>query len=455
MIRSEPPLSPAPVWTTLVTGRTPDAHGIVFDAVKAPGRRLVPVTADRRRAPALWNIASARGITVGVAGWPAPWPAEPVKGFLNADALEPGRPAARGDFHPPGALGEGGEAGDIQLLDPRLTTEAEADPFIRQSFEEDLRTLSQALALQRVHQPRLLMIRLKSIDAIAHRFWQYHEPAYLPLAASRGQTIAAERARRLAGTVRAAHMFLDDCLGRLRARFPERTAWVVVSGWGMRGVRETDYLHVDLDALLARLEASGAASARGFFTLADTGRVPRTLHTEVDAPGVDRMAAALHGLSAEDGTPLFHRVTPAAGLPEDGLALEVIENLDIDPMAAVRIGDEAVEARGLFRRYGDDLAIHDPAGLILAEGDGVARGRSGWAGRMVDVLPTVLALLGLPQAEDLPGSPIDPLLADLSWREGSGVPTYRGIQPLPVPARRDPERVTREMQRLEASGHLR
>src|SRR5262249_48468705 len=46
---------------------------------------MVPVSGRSRRVPAIWNIASARGQSVGVVGWWASHPAEEVKGFLVSD----------------------------------------------------------------------------------------------------------------------------------------------------------------------------------------------------------------------------------------------------------------------------------------------------------------------------------------------------------------------------------
>ncbi|MGH9870565.1 MAG: alkaline phosphatase family protein [Candidatus Polarisedimenticolia bacterium] len=463
VVRADPPLSPAAVWTTVATGRSRDAHGIAFDAMKASEERMLrPVTADRRRVPAVWSIAGARDVTVGVAGWPATWPAEPVKGFLIADAYEPGSPEQRGDFHPPGALGSGGEGGDAQMLADALRGAAESDPLVQMAFDDDLTTLSQAMALQRVHQPRLLMIRLRSIDVVSHRFWQYHEPGYLSVAASRGETMSEERARRMAEAVTSAYRFVDDCIGRLQSRLPPETALLIVSGWGMRGVGPTDYLHVDLGGLMARLAESGVGSATRFFALEDTGRVPRGLYLQEarggtapsDAEAVREVAAALRSLKAADGTPLFRLAAPVREPAPDGPVIELMENMEIDPESRLRLGGHEVPVRDLFRRYGDDFAIHDPDGLLLAKGDGVARTR-GWTAHVLDIAPTVLALLGLPLAQDMPGHPIEPLLAGTAWKDRAPVATYDGIAPPPAPARRDAARARRETQRLEASGHLR
>lgn len=125
---------PAIVWTTIATGRGPDAHGIQ----SMGGRRLAgmrtPVALgdesafaralgnasdllrlSRPQAPssvlrsvkALWNVASEKGLRVGVVNWWATWPADPVNGYVVTDRaffkLEKGGAPDR-EVHPPEAF---------------------------------------------------------------------------------------------------------------------------------------------------------------------------------------------------------------------------------------------------------------------------------------------------------------------------------------------------------------
>jgi hypothetical protein len=110
-----PSLSPA-IWTTLVTGKTKEEHGIHgFTVFQLPGLKASifefplhsglnfeilplieripgmpsirrPFTNDMRRAPALWNIVGRFG-TVGYFHWRTTWPVERVNGFGLAEAV--------------------------------------------------------------------------------------------------------------------------------------------------------------------------------------------------------------------------------------------------------------------------------------------------------------------------------------------------------------------------------
>jgi tetratricopeptide (TPR) repeat protein len=82
-----PLLSPL-IWTTMATGVAPEEHGVLdFVEVDAASGNKVPVSGRQRRVPALWNLASATGLSAIVSGWWATWPAEPVNGVLISDRL--------------------------------------------------------------------------------------------------------------------------------------------------------------------------------------------------------------------------------------------------------------------------------------------------------------------------------------------------------------------------------
>jgi hypothetical protein len=109
VLRAEPEQVPAIVWTTIATGRGPEAHGIrSTGARRLPGMRVpMPLTGDDpfaralvtatdvlrlgraqpatsvlRGAKTFWNVASEKGLRVGAVNWWATWPADPVNGYV-------------------------------------------------------------------------------------------------------------------------------------------------------------------------------------------------------------------------------------------------------------------------------------------------------------------------------------------------------------------------------------
>lgn len=81
-----PMLSPV-IWTSIATGVEPSRHGILDFLARSAGGESEPVTSDSRRVPILWEILSDAGVRVGVTGWWATWPADPVNGYLVTDRV--------------------------------------------------------------------------------------------------------------------------------------------------------------------------------------------------------------------------------------------------------------------------------------------------------------------------------------------------------------------------------
>lgn len=120
-----PTLSPA-LWTTMVTGKRPQDHGIQGHAVVHPkgGRHQMPkpgkmakgfgvprlykwltdrgqivrspATSLQRQVPAYWNISTAYDSPLDVVNWWATWPAEAILGRMVTDRTYFWRWAARG-----------------------------------------------------------------------------------------------------------------------------------------------------------------------------------------------------------------------------------------------------------------------------------------------------------------------------------------------------------------------
>lgn len=130
-LRVEPEQVPALVWTTVATGRGPEAHGIVSMGARRLAGMRTPVSLDEqgllartlargaellrvgraepptsvlRGVKAFWNVAAEKGLRVGVVNWWATWPADPINGYVVSDRayfkLEKGGPPEH-EVHPP------------------------------------------------------------------------------------------------------------------------------------------------------------------------------------------------------------------------------------------------------------------------------------------------------------------------------------------------------------------
>lgn len=120
LISPPPQVSPA-IWTSIVTGRRREDHGVEqYLRVSLPGvcgfpfeslaqdkclvpffwvglgyflvgmAEGVPPTSDQVRVKTLWHLLADFGGRSLVLGWPATWPAEPVPGLIVSDRFGPG-----------------------------------------------------------------------------------------------------------------------------------------------------------------------------------------------------------------------------------------------------------------------------------------------------------------------------------------------------------------------------
>jgi hypothetical protein len=78
-----PTLSPV-VWTTVATGKTSAKHGIPHFALQRPDGTIRLFTNADRRTAALWNVLSEHGRRVAVVGWWMTYPVERVNGVMVA-----------------------------------------------------------------------------------------------------------------------------------------------------------------------------------------------------------------------------------------------------------------------------------------------------------------------------------------------------------------------------------
>jgi tetratricopeptide (TPR) repeat protein len=202
LLSIEPTLSPV-VWTSVATGVEPVRHGILDFLVEDPERGAAqPVTSAQRRVATVWEILSRAGVSVGVVGWWASWPAEPVRGYLVSDRIayqlfgfRADPEDALGKTWPPQLYGElvrpriqtpssvGWQRVQRYLEGPRQTIEAFRDPEERKLLDEFKTLLASgetyldvALALREHTKPDLEVVYFEGTDTVGHLFMPYRPP---------------------------------------------------------------------------------------------------------------------------------------------------------------------------------------------------------------------------------------------------------------------------------------
>ena len=385
-----PILSPI-VWTTLATGVGPDVHRVLdFQEVEPATGQKVPISGLSRAVPAIWNVASARGVTVGVVGWWATHPAEEVSGFFVSDRTSPvmfeGLSRAGAAF--PSSLSPGLEqvrtrdgvvstaelARFVDLPASTLQKERDATPGLENPLVALPRIIGSTRTYQRIARdlydknlPQLMLVYFEGTDAIGHVFAPYVPPKM--------SCIADADFQRYRRVVDEYYALVDRILGQWMRRADEDGATLIVNSdhgfkWGEERPCERSSLNPSTAAFWHRID--GVFAAYG-------ARV---------RPATDRGAASVMDLAptvaALTGLPIDRRETGrtlTAAFP--GLAAPAREDLSTIPVrrlaAEAPSEKEASEYARSLKSLGY-LAGGEPERLATSAGGGNRPGvtEGGW-----------------------------------------------------------------------------
>jgi hypothetical protein len=297
-LRAEPERVPAIVWTTIATGRGPEAHWIQsaearrvaglrtpvgvgaepspFASALASATDLLrvtrpqPASAALRSVKAFWNVASDKGLRVGVVNWWATWPADPVNGWLVTDRalfkLEKGGGFDR-ETHPPEALDR------LRLL--------VSSPEAERARRLDAFHLAAARVLRAEAPPDLEAVYLPGLDIFTMQ--QIGEAPASDLAALEAKLAA----------VREQYRYVDGLIGEASAGLAANEVLVLVGDPG-------------------RLARSGPTSPEGLLLLVGSAIAPGDLGTVSER---DVAPTVLHLLGIARSLELDGRVLEAALAP--------------------------------------------------------------------------------------------------------------------------------------------
>ena len=234
----------------------PEVHGIVgFDGVPGYSMSTLP-TSQMRRVRAFWNVLSEHGRSVGVVGWWATWPAEPVEGFIVSDRFAYTRMEAtlgRDEAHPhevyPAELDdrlrplvrrpEAITADEVRRFMPLSDEEVErlvrgSDyrhgdflPEFRYVHQSDRSTADIALSLMRERPTDVTAVAFYGVDTVSHLTWHFMEPEAFP-----GWIIDAGDVERFGGLIDRYYEYFDGIVGELLDAAGEECNVMVFSDHG-------------------------------------------------------------------------------------------------------------------------------------------------------------------------------------------------------------------------------
>lgn len=319
-----PMISPL-IWTTMATGRSPVDHGVAdFQELDPKTRARLPISGWSRKVPAIWNVASEKGLKVGVVGWWATWPAEKVNGFFVSDRASPvlfppevlsGSPALTW----PEGLAEGirlvgrreGSPGFEDVSAALRITKPEFDAAVaaKKGLADPITGYQKIVGSTRVYartalelydreKPDLLMVYFEGTDEIGHLLARFYPPK-LP-------NISEEDFRKYGGGVVAYFQEADRILGEFMKRAETAGAnLVLLSDHGFKWAdRPSYYSSIQFDTAFLWHESPGILAAAG------PGFPPAAARGKAGVFDVTPTLCRLLGLPADPG----FEGRPVAGL---------------------------------------------------------------------------------------------------------------------------------------------
>lgn len=424
------------VWTSMATGKRAYAHGVRDFVTREPTTgRPVPMSVGERRLPAIWDMTNRAGLPVTLVNWYGSWPAEPIQGSWVSDRLH------------------------FDGLDRRVHPE-ELWPTVKPLMMSESRTVTTHEAvmaqiglklLERDRSP-LWALYLRETDHEAHLGWH-------AFAGRRGSWLTRTlhhltpaQAAQQPDTLAEAYQRADEVLGAMRRLAPDATI-LVVSDHGA-GLKAPGLRHFNLNPLLDLLGVGARLSdASDHAWLAKRRLIPTRgdgalIMTRVE---LEDIAQQLRILKTSDGQRVFTAVRvkdepPLSGAIEAQVAWHLKES-DV----ALNGGTVTVSSLTWQTQRSGTHRMH---GILILAGHGIRSGYRIREASVLDVAPTLCALLGIPVARDFEGRILEEAFttAQRATRRPPRIATYgaRSASYRPEPTVADQEL----LDRLKTLGYL-
>lgn len=354
-----------PSHTAMITGEPSSVHGIYTNTPLDPfgyenGGWFY--YAEQIKSPTLWQVLHKAGLKTAAVSWPVTVGADvdyllpeyrPVR--TPEDVALMSALSTRGLFHEMIAL----DSTDTPMGDPWRT-------------KATIRILDE-------HNPDLLALHLSGLDAAQHRFGPHSPQAHAAL-----EKIDAE-----IGEIRAA----VAASGR-----GDRTAWVIVSDHGfLRDTLEVNPMVPLHDAGLIKTNAAGRVTDWKVFINNEGGSAFLQARDPKDTASIATAIALMRKLAADPANGIGRIYTPAdlAAVHANPTAILGIEAARGYGIGSALTGAVVTPSASLGKHgYSPDIPELRPAMILSGAGVHPCELRDGV--RIVDVGPTVAALLGVP-----------------------------------------------------------
>ena len=410
-----PPIT-VPAWSCMMASRTPGDLGVYGFRNRADHSYdgLFVANGSAIKEPRLWDILTRQGRRSIVVGVPGTYPVRPINGVMVSCFLAPS--TQQQYTFPPLLRREVEQTVGEYLFDcPNFRTD-DKDDLLRQVYEMTDKRFALAEHLLAKERWDLFSMVEIGVDRMHHGFWKYMDPEHRKHPGpGRYETAILDY-----------HRHVDGLIARLLAFADEDTVVMIVSDHGAKrmdgGIRVNEWLRREGFLTLAREPGEPSSLADvgvdwphtlawgegGYYSrvfLNVEGREPQGVVPAEDYDRIrDELAERLCEIPDDEGRPIPTKVyKPEDIYPEvNGVAPDLIVHFgDLYWRGVGTVGGP--DGIHTFENdTGPDDANHAQDGLIIMAGPGIEPGPLEGS-HLLDVAPTVLALLGLEAPQTMRG----------------------------------------------------
>lgn len=416
----EPVVSPV-VWTSIASAKSPEKHGV----------KSFNASSNSVRTKRIWDVFLEQGSSVGIMGHFVTWPPAKVNGFMIPDLLaldEQTYPEELSFLRKLTEANKGGKQQNaVELLTytlralkygARLSTLGAAmlemlrkkvsqRPMIEAQFE--VRVLKQRLysdifvRLCRWYQPQYAYFHNHLIDTSSHIFWKYLEP-------EKFGDVSEEDVQKYGDSLFKAYEHADATLGKIARLADSGTLIVVASDHGAKAaVEQAMQWRIPTIKSEALMQSLGIEQEVSYSNVGFDILVKPRVESE---SGKEQLKSLFESITiVEDEVPLF-RIKE-----HDSTNLWLSLNNAIAEVKDrhISVRDQKFELQHFVHASNDRTSgVHDGKNAILVlSGKGVKKNvKFKQKAQVLDIVPTILALTGLPVGRDMDGQVLTEAIED-------------------------------------------
>ena len=422
-----PTISPA-IWTTAVTGRVPERHGVRNFLGTAKDYEYQFIGSDSRTVKALWNILSEDGQKVGLFSWWATWPPEDINGYIVTDLsiLDPENSIAPEDLKTAIILNSAKLMGfDVLKGGYEIALPQPTSPTDRVFFDTAIVNLNAITKLFNGNslfafdrqKPDALFQIYGGIDAAQHLFLRFHNELIGKL-----PPMDPILTNAYGGFIDQLYIEQDRLIGEYVKRAGPNTNIIIMSDHGVFLDPAYGYRFKAFNAVLNRLGLLVYENGEIDYTKTiafecnnnnfdwqrrlcintvgryDTGIVDSNSYISTR----NEIIRKLNSIKTQSGKPLFHSVTPSIEANSDvqyDISRDVIDDLLIinnDYVPMKEFLEISVESGN---HYANPLG---PPGIFVWKGPLIKKNANVTID-YIDIMPNILYALDLPVPLDIEG----------------------------------------------------